>query len=89
MQIKDVSLETGLSNKTIRFYEERGLIHPKTEYRNGKHFRDYREEDIETLKMVAVLRKCLFSLEQIKTMLDHPEQTPDVFTEYRLSLIHI
>lgn len=87
MQIKDVSAQTGLSIKTIRFYEERGLIHPKTEYRNGKNFRDYREEDIKTLKMVAVLRKCLFSLEQIKTMLDHPEQTPDVFTEYRIGVL--
>ena len=87
MQIKDVSKETGLSIKTIRFYEERGLIHPKLEYRNGKNFRDYREEDIRQLQMVAVLRKCLFSIDQIKTMIDHPELTPDVFTEYRIAVL--
>lgn len=39
------------------------------------------------LQMVAVLRKCLFSIEQIKTMLEHPELTPDIFTEYRNSLL--
>lgn len=87
MQIKDVSKATGLSVKTIRFYEERGLIQPKTEYRNGKNFRDYGETDVQRLNTVAVLRKCLFSLEQIKTMLDHPDRTPDVFTEYRIGVL--
>lgn len=87
MQIKEVSSLTGLSIKTIRFYQERGLISPKTEYRNGKNYRDYQQEDIETLNMIAVFRKCLFSLEQIKTMLEHPELTPDVFTEYRIGIL--
>lgn len=87
MQIKDVAQRTGLSIKTIRFYEERGLICPKLEYRNGKNFRDYQEADIRQLQMVAVLRKCLFSIDQIKTMIDHPELTPDVFTEYRIAVM--
>lgn len=87
MQIKDVSKQTGLSIKTIRFYEERGLICPKLEYRNGKNFRDYQDADIRQLHMVAVLRKCLFSIDQIKTMIDHPELTPDVFTEYRIAVL--
>lgn len=87
MQIKDVVKTTGLSVKTIRFYEERGLITPKVEYRNGRNYREYRESDIEQLNMVAVLRKCLFSIDQIKTMMDHPELTPDVFTEYRIALM--
>lgn len=87
MQIKEVSDRTGLSIKTVRFYEERGLISPKIERRNGKNFRDYQETDLEQLNMVAVLRKCLFSIDQIKTMLDHPELTQDVFLEYRDSVM--
>lgn len=87
MQIKEVSTRTGLTIKTIRFYEERGLISPKIEWRNGKNYRDYQERDIEQLHMVAVLRKCLFSIDQIKTMLDHPELTQDVFLEYREALL--
>ena len=87
MQIKEVSTLTGLSIKTIRFYEERGLINPKTEFRNGRNYRSYGESEIEILNMVAVFRKCLFSLDQIKTMLDHPELTPDIFTEYRIGLL--
>ena len=87
MQIKEVSKRTDLSIKTIRFYEERGLITPQKEYRNGRYFRNYREEDIAQLQMVAVLRKCLFSIEQIKTMLEHPELTADIFAEYREELL--
>lgn len=87
MQIKEVSKRTDLTIKTIRFYEARGLITPPRECRNGRYFRNYREEDVNRLQMVAVLRKCLFSIEQIKTMLEHPELTPDVFTEYRNSLL--
>lgn len=87
MQIKEVSKRTGLTVKTIRFYEARGLIAPLQERRNGRSFRDYREEDVAQLQMVAVLRKCLFSIEQIKTMLEHPELTPDIFTEYREVLL--
>ena len=87
MQIKEVSNRTGLTIKTIRFYEERGLISPKIEWRNGKNYRDYQDRDIEQLQMVAVLRKCLFSIDQIKTMLDHPELTRDVFQEYRDAVI--
>ncbi len=87
MQIKEVSNQTGLTIKTIRFYEERGLISPQTERRNGKNFRCYQESDVQQLQMVATLRKCLFSIEQIKTMLEHPELTPDIFTEYRHALL--
>lgn len=87
MQIKEVSNQTGLSVKTIRFYEERGLIYPKLTEKNGKKYRDYGQEDLAQLNMVAILRKCLFSIDQIKTMIDHPELTPDVFTEYRISIL--
>ena len=87
MQIKEVSEKTGLTIKTIRFYEERGLITPKLEWRNGRNYRDYRKTDVEQLQMVAVLRKCLFSIDQILTMLQHPELTPDVFEEYRDMLL--
>ncbi len=87
MQIKEVSTKTGLSIKTIRFYEERGLIHPRLTEKNGKKFRDYGDGDLADLQMVATLRKCLFSIEQIKTMVEHPELTPDVFTEYRIAVL--
>lgn len=39
------------------------------------------------MQMAAVLRKCLFSIEQVKTMLEYPDLTPDIFIEYREELL--
>lgn len=87
MKIKEVSQRTGLTIKTIRFYEQRGLIAPKQQRSNGRSYRDYQDSDVEQLQMVAVLRKCLFSIEQILTMEQHPELTPEIFTQYRQALL--
>ena len=40
MKIKEVSQLTGLSKKTIRFYEEEGLIQPEKTYYNGRAYWD-------------------------------------------------
>ena len=40
MKIKEVSEKTGLTKKTIRFYEEEGLIQPEKTYYNGRTYRD-------------------------------------------------
>ena len=76
MKIKDVSQITWLSKKTIRFYEEEGLIEPEKTYQNGRAYRTYTQAHIQTLNDVALLRRARFSVEEIKTILS-------------LSLIHI
>lgn len=57
MKIKEVSQLTGLSKKTIRFYEEEGLITPEKTYQNGRAYRCYTQTDIQTLDEVALLRR--------------------------------
>ena len=54
MTIKDVEEQLGIDRANIRFYESKGLIKPARES-NG--YRDYSNEDIETLKKVIILRK--------------------------------
>ena len=82
MKIKEVSSLTGLTQKTIRFYESAGLIAPNSEQINGRSFRDYSEADIARLREISVLRKARFSIEEIKTMQESPEQLPDIFHSY-------
>ena len=36
--------KTGLTEKTIRYYEAQGLIHPAMEEKNGRNFRTYTEK---------------------------------------------
>ncbi len=82
MKIKEVVKLTGLTEKTIRFYEDKGLIVPEREEINGRAFRSYSREDVERLNLVADLRKLDFSISDIVEMRDRPEKIGDILKEY-------
>ncbi len=83
MKIKEVCGLTGLSRKTVRLYEEKGLIAPRKSLQNGREFRDYSEEDVEMLRIVASLRRAWFTMEEIHTMQLRPEEIPRILRQYR------
>lgn len=83
MKLKEVCAETGLSRKTIRLYEEKGLLVPQMERRNGRDYREYTPEDIRKLKNIAMLRRAWFTMDEIKQMLDDPEAIQEIFPQYR------
>ena len=68
MQINELEKMTGVSAKTIRYYEEIALLPPPNRKPNG--YRDYSESDIERLKLVSGARRLDFSLVEIKEILD-------------------
>ena len=59
MNIGDVAQRTGLPVKTIRYYEDIGLVKP---LRAGNGYRDFGPRDIERLQLVAQGRQMGFSL---------------------------
>ncbi len=82
MKIKEVSKKTGLTEKTIRYYEEKGLISPnKTDIR-GRAFRDYLTHDIQELNTVAILRKADFTIPDIVKMRKKPQDIPGIVDVY-------
>ena len=83
MKLKEVCEKTGLSRKTIRLYEEKGLIDPKKETVNGRDYREYTEIDVQKLKMIALLRRAWFTMEEIKQMEKEPESIEEIFQGYR------
>ncbi|MBE6598453.1 MAG: MerR family transcriptional regulator [Ruminococcaceae bacterium] len=83
MKIKEAAQYCGLTEKAIRLYETKGLIHPKTEDKNGRTFREYDEETIRTLLTVGTLRRADFSMEQIGVMQNDPQRIPEIFAAYR------
>lgn len=87
MKIKEVCDQTGLSRKTIRFYEARGLISPRKTTVNGKDFRDYVPADVQTLKEIATLRRARFTVEEIRRMQDNPAETKQIFSAYKSRLV--
>ena len=55
MKINEVEQAIGITKKNIRFYEQEGLLTPSRNLSNG--YRDYSEEDLETLRQIKLLRK--------------------------------
>ena len=67
MKIKDVITETGLTDRAIRLYIENGLVTPScSENYAGRKNIDFTQDDVETLKNIATLRKAGFSINEIK-----------------------
>lgn len=65
MTVKEVEERTGLPRANIRYYESEGLIHPA---RGENGYRDYRQEDLDTLLKIKLLRQVGFSLEEIRAL---------------------
>lgn len=66
MRINDVEKITGLTSKAIRLYESKGLIDVK---RDDNGYRNYSNEDVNTLKNIKVLRSVGVSISDIKLYL--------------------
>lgn len=66
MKIKKVANKLGTTTRTIRFYEEKGLIKPEKE---ANDYRNYKEEDVKKLKGILTLREVGMSTLQIKKFL--------------------
>ena len=86
MKISEVCQKTGLTKRTVRFYEEQGFIAPQSEDKNGRSFREYDDEDIRRLRAVAVLRKLEFSIEEISGMIAAPESIGELVGKRRTAL---
>jgi DNA-binding transcriptional MerR regulator len=77
-QIGEVAERVGLSLRTVRYYEEVGLVTPSARSEGG--FRLYSEDDIQRLAVVKRMKPLGLTLEEMATLLDafersaHPEQ---------------
>ena len=68
MQIGDVAGRTGLSLRTIRHYEEVGLL-PETQRTQGG-FRLYTEEAVQRLLLIMHMKPLDFTLEEMREMIE-------------------
>jgi len=66
MNIGQASERSGLAPKTIRYYEDIGLIRPD---RGGNGYRDYAEADVHKLRFLQRSRGLGFSVEECRQLL--------------------
>ncbi|WP_091675800.1 MerR family transcriptional regulator [Amycolatopsis marina] len=67
MQIGEVAERTGLSLRTIRYYEEVGLVVPSARSQGG--FRLYTEPDVDRLDLVKRMKPLGFQLDEMGELL--------------------
>lgn len=63
-----VASRTGLSLRTVRYYEEVGLVRPSGRSEGG--FRLYTESDVQRLLLVRALRPVEFAPEELAELLE-------------------
>ncbi len=66
LRIGDMAKEFGVTLRTLRFYEDKGLLQPKRE----GNTRLYTRRDVTRLKLIMLGRKVGFSLREVKQMMD-------------------
>jgi len=67
MKILEFAQLTGLSTKTIRYYESIGILSAPRRAPNG--YREYSEQDLERARFVAGIRSLDLSLDEIEEIL--------------------
>ena len=82
LQIGEVAERTGVTQRTLRFYEERGLLKPPSRMEGG--FRLYSEDDVRRVEQIKQLQKLLgLSLAEIKEMVEAEEIKNQIRAEFR------
>jgi DNA-binding transcriptional MerR regulator len=82
LRIGEVAVLTGLTPRTIRYYEEIGLLSGAADRAQGKH-RCFTETDVERLRQLVQLRDLLgLSLEQLSQLLEAETARAQLRREY-------
>jgi DNA-binding transcriptional MerR regulator len=82
MRIGEVAELTGVTPRTIRYWEELGLLGPASEREQGKH-RLYDSSDVERIQEIVRLKGLLgLSLEQLAQMIETDATRAEIRREY-------
>jgi MerR family copper efflux transcriptional regulator len=75
LQIGEVAERVGLSLRTVRYYEEQGLLTPQTRTSGG--FRLYSEEQVDRLALIKQMKPIGFTVQEMRELLDARDTARD------------
>lgn len=83
--VHEVSELTGVSVRTLRYYDEIGLLHPSKRTEAG--YRLYTDSDLERLGQILLFRELQFSLKEIKDIMTRPDYNKTKALEKQIELL--
>ena len=85
MTVKQVSELTGVSVRTLQYYDDIGLLSPSERTEAG--YRLYEEEQLATLQEILLFRELEFPLKDIKSILDSPAHDKEKALQQQVELL--
>lgn len=84
-QIKELAELSGVSPRTLRYYDEIGLLRPERDAEND--YRIYQEEQVDRLQQILFYRQLGLGLEEIRRALDDPSYSREESLKSHLSAL--
>ena len=83
--VNEVSKRTGVSIRTLQYYDKIGLLHPAQYTQSG--YRLYDEKGLERLQQILLFRELTFSLKEIKKILQSPDFDREKALDQQIELL--
>ena len=85
MTVNEVSKLTGVSIRTLQYYDKIGLLHPAKYTESG--YRLYDDAALETLQQILLFRELEFPLKDIKEIISSPDFDRSKALEQQIELL--
>lgn len=85
MSIGQAAKRTSVSERILRYYDEKGLLRPSFVSQSGR--RGYTEKDLVRLQEVLLFRECGFELKEIRQIMRSADYDPKTAMQEQLSML--
>ncbi len=85
MKVSDVAKLTGVTVRTLHYYDEIGLLPPSEVTSSG--YRVYNNADLEVLQQILFFRELDFSLEEIREIMQNPAYKKETALQNQKALL--
>lgn len=85
MTVNEVSKRTGVSIRTLQYYDNIGLLHPAMHTEAG--YRLYDNTALKRLQQIMLFRELEFSLKEIQEILNNPNFDRDLALEQQIVML--
>lgn len=87
MTVHEVSELTGVSIRTLQYYDRIGLLHPTSYTDSG--YRLYDHAALERLQQILLFKELAFPLKSIKNMMERPDFDREKALEQQITLLEL